>query len=230
MKEYFSRLNPSERRFVVVVALLFFIVVNLFWVWPHFSDWGALKGRLDGAYLKLANYQAAIQQSDRLKPELAKLESDGMTVPPEDQSIEFMRTIQSQAGQSGVGITGYGRQTSRTNDLFFTEQDQTISGVATEKQLVAFLFDLGSGNSLVRVRSLSVHPDQNRQQLNANITLVASYQRQPKTGAGAPARKAPTPPTTAPSPTAQPPATGPPAKVVPQPNPASLNPLRPKKP
>lgn len=39
MNEYFSRLNPSERRFVVVVALLFFIVVNLFWVWPHFSDW-----------------------------------------------------------------------------------------------------------------------------------------------------------------------------------------------
>ena len=48
MNEYFSRLNPSERRFVVVVALLLFIVVNLFWVWPHFSDWGDLKGRLDG--------------------------------------------------------------------------------------------------------------------------------------------------------------------------------------
>jgi len=216
MNKYFSRLNPSERRFVVVVALLLFIVVNLFWVWPHFSDWGDLKGRLDGARLKLANYEAAIQQSDRIKPELSKMESEGMSVPAEDQSLEFMRTIQSQAGQSGVGITGYGHQTSRTNDQFFAEQTQTISGVATEKQLVAFLYELGSGTSLVRVRSLSVHPDQNRQQLNINVTLVASYQsyqRNPKTQATATARKAP-----------------PARTAAPLPNPSSLNQPKPKKP
>lgn len=199
-----------------------------------FLGLGKLKGRLLGARVKLANYQAMIQQADRIKPELAKMESDGMAVPAEDQSVEFMRTIQAQAGQSGVGITGYGHQTSRTNDQFFTELSQTISGVATEKQLVGFLYDLGSGNSMVRVRSLSVHPDQSRQQLNANVTLVASYQRraQPQTAAPAVARKS-NPPAAAPSspaPSSAAPPRPAPLRNGPPLSPLNLNPSRPKKP
>jgi Tfp pilus assembly protein PilO len=191
MNAYFARLNPSERRFVVGVGVVFFIVINLFWVWPHFSDWSSLKARLESARLKLANCDAVIQQGERLKPELAKMEGEGASVPFEDQSTEFMRTIQLQASQSGVAITTYGHQTARTNQ-FFTEQSQTISGVSTEKQLVDFMYSLGSGNSLVRVRSLSVHPDGSRQQLNANITLVASYQKNPKPQpAAAPAKASP---------------------------------------
>lgn len=207
MNAYFARLNPSERRFVVGVGVVFFIVINLFWVWPHFSDWSGLKTRLEGARLKLANCQTVIQQGERLKPELAKMEGEGASVPFEDQSTEFMRTIQIQASQSGVAITTYGHQTARTNQ-FFTEQSQTVSGVSTEKQLVDFMYNLGSGNSLVRVRSLSVHPDASRQQLNANITLVASYQKNPKPPpAAAPAKSAPGQPTRAvPSPTSVKPA------------------------
>jgi Tfp pilus assembly protein PilO len=237
MKTYLSKLSPSERRFVVGVAVVFFLVVNIFWVWPHFSDWQTLKGRLIGTRAKLANYQAVIQQSDRLKAELAKLESEGAVVPAEDQAIEFMRTIQMQAGQSGMGITSFGHQTTRTNQ-FFSEQSQTISGVSGEKQLVDFLYHLGSGSSLVRVRAISVHPDQNRQQLSANITLVASYQKnqqpQPVPAATrAPAAKK-TPPTlkVAPAQTAPPPAKNPPAQVKLPATPAKpvdLKPATPKK-
>lgn len=201
MNNYLSRLNPSERRFVVGVALLFFIVVNVFWVWPHFSDWKTLKDSLDDARVKLARYETAIQQGERLKPDLNKLEGQGATVPPEDQSTEFMRTIEAQAGQSRVGITSYGHQTSVTNQ-FFTERTQTISGVSDEKQLVDFLYNLGSGSSLVRVRSLSVHPDPNRQVLNASITLVASYQKNPKPQTPPPAAKPA--PSKAPAPPASP--------------------------
>lgn len=176
MKKYFARLTPAERRFVVVVALLFFIVLNLFWVWPHFSDWGILKNRLRGARAKLQEYERVIQQADRLRAELAKMESEGMEVPAEDQAIEFVRTIQMQAQQSGVGIMSFGHQTTQTNQ-FFNEKAQTISGVSDEKQLVDFLYKLGAGNSLIRVRAISVRPDQSRQRLNSNITLVASYQK-----------------------------------------------------
>jgi Tfp pilus assembly protein PilO len=211
MNTYLSRLNPSERRFVVGVALLFFIVVNIFWVWPHFSDWGILKARMNNARSELDRRTTVVQQAERLKVELAKMEDEGSPVPPEDQSIEFMRTIQTQAGQSGMGITGYGHQTTRTNQ-FFAEQSQTISGVSAEKQLIDFLYNLGSGNSMIRVRSLSVHPDPVRQQLNANITLVASYQKNPKPQAAEPAAKA------APVNRATPPA-----------NPASVQPATPKK-
>ena len=48
-----------------------------------------------------------------------------------------------------------------------------------EKPLVDFLYNLGSGNSLIRVRGLSLRPDPPRQLLAANITLIASYQKKP---------------------------------------------------
>lgn len=225
MNNYLSRLNPSERRFVVGVALVFFVVVNIFWVWPHFSDWGTLKNRLHAARTKLANYEAVIQQADRLKPDLAKMESEGMAVPAEDQAIEFMRTIQMQAGQSGVGITSFGHQTTQTNQ-FFSEQSQTISGVSVEKQLVDFLYNLGSGSSLVRVRAISVHPDQNRQQLSASITLVASYQKTQRPRTATSVAKA------APRKTAPPPVRTPPPQLKPPPppvKPADLKPATPNK-
>jgi Tfp pilus assembly protein PilO len=225
MNNYLSRLNPSERRFVVGVAVVFFVVINIFWVWPHFSDWGTLKNRLKGARAKQANYEAVIQQAAHLKPELARLEGEGASVPAEDQATEFMRTIQTQSGQSGVGITSFGHQTTRTNQ-FFSEQSQTISGISGEKQLVDFLYNLGSGNSMVRVRAISVHPDQSRQQLSANLTLVASYQKAQPFRTATSAVKA-TPPKPAPASVK-----GPAARVkppLPSVKPADLKPASSKK-
>jgi type II secretory pathway component PulM len=187
LKTYLSKLNPSERRFVVGVALVFFLVINIFFVWPHFSDWHSLKSRLAAANGTNAIYNVVFQQTNKLAAEVTKMQRAGANVPPEDQAVQFLRTIQTQAAQSGVGVTGNGRLITRTNQ-FFMEQIQTITVQSGEKQLVDFLYNLGSGDSLVRVRDLSVRPDQNRQQLAASITLIASYQKNPKlTPAPAPA-------------------------------------------
>ena len=190
MNEYLARLKPVERRFVVGVAVLLFIVLNIFWVWPHFSDWGNLQRRLESVRLQLKNYEAVIQQKPTLQSELTKLQGGGLAVAPEDQATEFFRAIQTQAMENGVGFIGNSRPTSRTNNQFFVEQVLTVQVQATENQLVNFLYNLGSDNSMIRVRSLSVHPDQSRQQLNANITLIASYQKKPKTTTPAPAASA----------------------------------------
>ncbi len=186
MNSYLSRLNPAERRFVVAVGLVFFLVINIFFVWPHFSDWGNLRRRLANSRNKLASYETAIQQKPKADAEMKKLASEGSYVPAEDQSIQFLRTIQVQAAQSGVGIQSSSRSFTSTNQ-FFMEQAQTISILSGEKELVDFLFNLGSGNSLVRARDISVRPDQSHQKLNANITLVASFQKRAK--APAPAAK-----------------------------------------
>ena len=42
-----------------------------------------------------------------------------------------------------------------------------------------FLYNLGSGNSLIRVRDLALHPNPPRQALSGNVKLVASYQKNP---------------------------------------------------
>ncbi|MGA2854500.1 MAG: hypothetical protein ABSE90_10285 [Verrucomicrobiota bacterium] len=104
-------------------------------------------------------------------------ESQGEFVATEDMSINFLRTIQSQALASGVGMVNPGRTLTRTNDAFFVEQIQNINVTATDDQLVDFLYKLGSDASMIRVLDLELQPDPPRQKLNANIKLVASYQR-----------------------------------------------------
>jgi hypothetical protein len=61
--------------------------------------------------------------------------------------------------------------------LFFVEQVQNISVLANDEQLVDFLYKLGSGASMIRVRDLELQPDNPKMHLNANIQLVASYQK-----------------------------------------------------
>ena len=179
MKKYFSQLRPMERRLVVGVAVVVVIVLNAWFIWPHFSDWGKLQARLTKARGELARNQAAVAKIPALRAEVKKFESEGEFVALEDQSVNFMRTIQSQSSASGVAIANTSRQLTRTNDVFFIEQVQNINVTATEEQLVDFLYKLGSGASMIRVRDLELQPDPARQRLSANIRLVASYQKNP---------------------------------------------------
>lgn len=179
MKKYFLQLRPLERRLVVGVAVILIIVLNAVYVWPHFSDWSNLQGRLAAARRDLARDRKTIADSAKYDSQVKALEKAGSFVPLEDQAINFMRTVQSQASQSGVGIVNTSRQMSKTNDAFFIEQVQNIVVVAKDDQLVDFLYKLGSGASMIRVRDLELQPDPAHQHLNANIQLVASYQKKP---------------------------------------------------
>ena len=177
MKEYFAQLRPLERRLAIGVLVVLFLVLNYVFIWPHFSDWNNLSRRGDDARRKLRLYQTAIAQRPAYEAQVKKLESGGDSVPIEDQSVNMLRTIQSQSAQSGVGILNTSRQMTRTNDAFFVEQIQNINVLANDKQLVDFLYKLGSSASAIRVRDLDLQPDNAKQNLNANIRLVASYQK-----------------------------------------------------
>ena len=179
MKKYFAHLRPMERRLAVGVLVVVIIVLNAWLIWPHFSDWGKLRGRLDDARRKLKLYQTTIAQMPNYQAQLKNFESLGeSSVAPEDQTINFMRVVQTQAAESGVGIGNNSRQTTHTNE-FFVEQEQNITVTATDEQLVDFLYKLGSGASMIRVLDLELQPDGARTRLNANIRLVASYQKNP---------------------------------------------------
>jgi Tfp pilus assembly protein PilO len=189
MKKYFEQLRPAERRLVIGVGVVLVLVVNWVYVWPHFSDWSKLTDRYQDAQRKLKLYQTAVAQKPDLEKSVKNYQTEGQFVALEDQAINFMRTIQSQASASGFGIQNFSRSIMRTNDAFFIEQQQTITVTATEEQLVDFLYKLGSGASMIRVRDLELQPDQPHQHLNANIKLVANYQKNPKPAAAASATK-----------------------------------------
>jgi type II secretory pathway component PulM len=180
MKKYLEQLRPQERRLVIGVAVVFLVVLNWWFVWPHFSDWGNLRQRLATAERKLKLCQAAVAQIPTLTADVKKYENEGEFVTPEDQAINFMRTIQAQASACGFGIENYSRAQMHTNDAFFVEQVQTITVLATEQQLVDFLYKLGSGASMIRVRDMEIQPDPPHYHLSARIGLVASYQKNPK--------------------------------------------------
>jgi Tfp pilus assembly protein PilO len=177
VKKFFAQLRPLERRLAVGVLVVFLLVLNGVFIWPHRSDWSNLRGRLDDARKKLVLYQTAILQTSNYEAQVKSFESQGESVAPEDQSINFLRTIQAQALASGVGMGSMSRPMTRTNDAFFVEQIQNINVTATDEQLVDFLYKLGSDVSMIRVRDLELQPDPPHQKLNANIRLVASYRR-----------------------------------------------------
>jgi hypothetical protein len=176
MSAYWNNLRPFEKRVVVGFGTLFFIVVNFLFVIPHFSDLAAVHRRMDDAQLKLARYQTEIAQTNSYLAKLRAIERENADVPAEEQSLQFANTVNAQAGQSGVHIISNSHINTQTNQ-FFLEKSQTLSVQSGEDQLVDFLYTLGSGNSQIRVRELSVRPDPPRQQLVAQVKLVASYQK-----------------------------------------------------
>ena len=176
MKKFFAQLRPLERRLAVGVLVILFLTLNFVFVRPHFSDWGKWQRHLEDSRRKLELYQTTIAEAASLQTQVKKLENQGEFIAREDQAINFLRTVQSQSAESGVGIVSTSRQMTHTNE-FFVELVQNINVIATDQQLVDFLYKLGSSASMIRVRDLELQPDSAHQHLNANIRLVASYQK-----------------------------------------------------
>lgn len=178
MKKFFAQLRPLERRLAFGVIVVLILALNYVFVWPHFSDWGRLHDRLKTARDTLALYKTTISQKSAAEQQVSQfIKIENENVATEDQAIDFLRTIQSQAGASGVGIVNMSRQTASTNDVFFVEQSQNVNVIGTDEQLVDFLYKLGENASMIRVRNLELQPDGPRSHLNANIGLVATYQK-----------------------------------------------------
>ena len=178
MTSYLDRLNlrPFEKRLVVGVGAVLFLVLNAWFVVPHFSDLSQTQKQRQELLSKLKGWQAEIDQKDKYQAGINKFIKEGSEVPQQEQQSQFDRTIQEQSSRSGVNLGLFGNTKTSTNQ-FFLELTHQISVASGEAQLVDFLYNLGSGNSLIRVRDLTLHPDAPRQQLSANIKLVASYQK-----------------------------------------------------
>lgn len=176
MKKYFASASSLERRFLIGSLLVVFVVLNWIFVWPLFSDWAKFQERREKSQRTLKTFEDTVAGAATLKPKVAVLEGEGMSVPPEDQTVSFMTTIQSQAAASGVTILTSVSQAQKTNQ-FFVERAQNLTVSCPEEQLVDFLYNLGAGDSLVRVRALSLNPDPPHFNLSASLTLVASFQK-----------------------------------------------------
>ena len=229
-KSLFDKLNlrPNERRLVIIVLIVVFIILNFIFVWPRFGDWGKIKARRTIADGLIAQYDREIANTNKYQLQMKDLERLGAAVASEEQAMKLSTTVNNQAALSGVQVNKYDavRQTQmsiggKTNQ-FFEEQGGVITFVAEEKALVDFLYSLGTGGSLIRVRTMTLNPETAaRHKLQGTLTLVASYAKKAplKSAASAPAPGAkPAPSTSAAKPaspfakTNAPSKTNPPAK------------------
>jgi hypothetical protein len=179
MKKYFEQLRPMERRLAVGVIVVVLAVVNYIVIWPHFGDWGNLDTKISQAQQTLKNYNDTIAQTPMYQQKLKKFQNESEYMAPEDQGVEFMRTIQNVAINTGVSLVNVPPSVMHTNDAFYVERVENISVKATDDQLVDFLYRLGMDGAMIRVWDLELHPDGPRQRLDAGVGLVASYQKTP---------------------------------------------------
>ena len=207
-------LRPQEKRAIVAIAVVVFIVLNIVLVFPHFKDYGKIQRQLQAARDDIAKYNAVIAKdrdpANGWKKTLADMEkSSGGTATFKE--IALAETVTAVARASGVFIaSGNPVSTVRIgpgteSDKFFESQSLRILGQAADDALVKFLWDLGNDPAMIRVWELELHPlDNNRYKLNAAITLTADYLKTAATNSAmsktnAASAKAAQPPVTVPT-------------------------------
>jgi hypothetical protein len=201
MKSAFDKLNlrPGERRLMVIVGIVIFVVLNFLFVFPNFGAYGKTKAEIHKAELSLRRFKSEAAQKPIYERNLRDLQSQGVFVGEEDQALQLQRQIDSQANVSGVTVLQYSpapRVVGIRTNSFFDEASLLINFNSGEKSLVDFLYNVGKGNSLVRVRSMNLGPElPNRYRLQGSLTVVESFQK--KQVRPAAASTAPTKPVTA---------------------------------
>jgi len=174
-------LSPQERRFVVIVAIVVFIVINWWVIIPMFGDWGRYEQKLGDTQKLVEKYNAEISKEPEYTRRLRELEKNGTEVPSEEAALRTQQEVVNQANLTGLGygtITPLNRGASTGKGTnFFDEAGVNVSINTGEKELIDFLVRLADKDLLIRAKSMDIGPDPSQMRLHGNLTLVKSFQR-----------------------------------------------------
>ena len=185
MRTLLDKLNlrPQEQRLVVMAVAVLAVVLHFWFVQPYFREWGQVRAELDKAGETLKTYKAEIARTNEYTAKRLKLEIQGSTLPAEQQvqATFLIGRISALADQSKLSLGSIAplshSRTGRTND-FFEEQTINVSvNPSGPAELVDFLYAIGSGDLLVRVKDLTLSPDGSQTKLMGSMKLVASFQK-----------------------------------------------------
>lgn len=203
MLKLFDRLNltPAERRLVVGILVVAFLVVNYWVVWPRFSDFRIIAEDIASMERKKNIYQQEIERRPTYEVLLRKLKAEGSVLPLGEERIAFRSDMERLAREVGLTVPRWGEvlpeRSGQNTNAFFEAIGITLQGAGgTESQFVDFLHRVGASNSTIRVKELTLTPGnfdsraQGKTNLIANFKLVASVQK-PATNAAPAAAAAP---------------------------------------
>lgn len=208
MMEWLDRLNlqPHERRWLLVGVVILAVVLNYWLVWPFFAEWNEITTDQTKLGDAKTRYLSEITKKATYEKKVKELQKVGAEVMQEDQANRLQTTLITQASTTGVQasnfrpLTAASRAAGQTNS-FFDEQQMTFDVNATENELVDFLYALGTGDSMIRVRDMNrLRLDATQTRLQTTLTVIASFQKKPKPApATQPSRPAAVQPKGAPS-------------------------------
>jgi Tfp pilus assembly protein PilO len=185
MKTLLDKLNlrPQERRLVVMAIAVLAVVLHFWFVQPYFKEWAQVKTELDKAKQTLKTYQTEIARTNEYEAKRLKLEIQGSSLPAEQQAQPSILSLKiyEVAKQSGLNVgnmqpLGHSR-TGRTNEFFEEQAISVTVNPSGPQELVDFLYAIGSGDLLVRVKEMSLNPDASQTRLAGTMKLVASFQK-----------------------------------------------------
>ncbi len=165
---------------LVVAALL----INYWFVWPYFKEFAEVTRSQEETRRIQSRYLAETTRTNGYVRRLAELQSRGGQVVGDDAANQLQQTINKAAATAGIQInsmipsTVAARSATGQTNQFFDDIQVTVSLVSDEPELVDFLYELGSGESMVRVRDVSnLRLDPSQTKLQTTLTLVASVQK-----------------------------------------------------
>jgi len=171
------QLRPQERRLLVLGAAILFVVLNLWFVWPHYGELGRVQAAIRRQERTLDTFRAELARTNDYATQLQALEIDGVGVLDRDKDLNLMNTVQAQMTSSGVSHTSLTTASGGTNQ-FFEQRTLSITLNPTPPEaLVRFLVSLATNQVVLRVKELDLKPDGTKTKLSGSIRIVASYQR-----------------------------------------------------
>ena len=198
MTSLFDKLNlrPQERRLVVIVLMVIFVLLNMWFVWPYFGDWGRVEGEIQKQRATLDRYQREIGNRPKYEARQKELETTGSEMLPGETDLQ--RIIHAQAAATGVqlgGSTFLRGQGVKTNQ-FFQEGGLSINFTAGGKEVVDFLVGIAAQNAMIRVRDMSLrHADATQTRLAGTMVFIGNFQARSPTNQPARTVAAAAPPT-----------------------------------
>lgn len=194
MSNWWQNLNlsPQERKFVIVVVIIFAFVLNFLFIWPQFSRWTPVQAEIKEKRDLLSEYEAKIAEMPKLKKMLGNLESTNSApiLVSGDAKTHFFRTVENLARQNRFLYDNMSPPSPNLNSTnkYFQELTMRVNFSGTkESDLVNFLYKLSDGNSSIRVRDFSIKPNNPPMLLQGFITLVANYEVEKPIASPAPA-------------------------------------------
>jgi hypothetical protein len=182
MSGFLDKLNlrPQERRIIVIAAVVVFVVVNVWLVFPRFGELGRIQQRIHDLNDTLTKYQQEVGRKGLYEKERNELKKKGYFIPSEERALQLARDVGALATLNRVNLNGVApvNRTSYRTNAFFEEQAVSLNlGNTREKELVTFLYSLGERDSLTRVRNMDLRADPSQIYLVGSLIVVRNFQR-----------------------------------------------------